>query len=113
MSALEETLLFQIKAEGLPIPEREKRFHETRKWRFDFYWPEIRVACEVEGGTYRTSRHTTGVGFHNDCEKYNNAALLGILVLRVDSKHIKDGSAIDWLRKALCSDQDMTLLVGQ
>ena len=110
MSALEEELFLQIKAEGLPLPERESRFHETRRWRFDFFWPDKQVACECEGGTWGRgkSRHTTGSGFHKDAEKYNEAALLGILVLRVDAKQVKDGSAINWLKKALCLHQVTT-----
>jgi hypothetical protein len=33
------------------------------------------VAAEIEGGTFTKSRHTTGIGFHNDCEKYNAATI--------------------------------------
>ena len=102
-STLEEELLFQMTQGGLPVPVREPRFHPTRRWRFDFYWPDQKVACEVEGGTWGRgkSRHTTGSGFHKDCEKYNEAGLLGILVIRVDAKHIKDGDAIRWVERAL------------
>lgn len=28
----------------------EYRFHPTRKWRFDFAIPHIKVAIEIEGG---------------------------------------------------------------
>ena len=96
-------MFLQVDAAKVPLPEREVRFHPTRKWRFDFYWPDHKVACEVEGGTWGRgkSRHTTGSGFHKDCEKYNEAALMGICVLRVDSKHIKDGDALRWVEQAL------------
>lgn len=109
MSELEETMHFQIRCmKHLPLPEREYKFHPKRKWRFDFAWPdpEHMLALEVEGGTFSgKSRHTTGVGYHNDCEKYNNATLLGWRIIRVDSKQVKSGQALEWVEKALLTDQ--------
>jgi hypothetical protein len=69
---------------GLPVPLYEFRFHETRKWRFDFYFPDVRLAIEVEGGAseYRRGRHMRAKGFLKDMEKYNAAAEQGIRVLR-------------------------------
>ena len=109
MSILEEKLLAQIIREGFPKPELEYRFHPVRQWRFDMYWPRpthiwrpIGIACEVEGGTFmKKSRHTSGVGFAKDAEKYNEAALMGIVVIRVTSTQITNGSAIEWLGRAL------------
>ena len=101
MSDLEETLLIQIKAAGLVIPEREVRFHPTRKWRFDFFWPDSKLACEVEGGIWIGGRHNRASSFLKDAEKYNEAALLGITVLRVCDKHIKDGAALTWIERGL------------
>lgn len=43
---------------GLSAPEPEHRFHESRRWRFDYAWPEHRVALEVEGGVWTRGRHT-------------------------------------------------------
>jgi very-short-patch-repair endonuclease len=60
----------------------EYRFHPTRKWRFDFAWPENKRAMEVEGGVWTGGRHTRGSGFLKDCEKYNAAASLGWRVFR-------------------------------
>ena len=108
MSALEDRLLKQLVEEGFPEPELEYRFHPVRKWRFDMYWPRpahiwrpLGVACEVEGGTYSGGRHVRGKGYEGDCEKYNEASLMEIVVIRVTSKHISDGSAIKWLGRAL------------
>ena len=95
------TLLLMIAADRLPLPEREVRFHETRKWRFDLAWPAARVAVEIEGGSYVGGRHTTGPGFWRDLEKYNEAALAGWTVIRVTPRMITDGSAIAWLSRAL------------
>ncbi len=60
----------------------EYKFHPARKWRFDYAFPDILVALEVEGGVWTGGRHTRGKGFMGDIEKYNEAALLGWKVLR-------------------------------
>lgn len=91
-SALEETLRLQLEHRGLE-PVREHRFHTRRKWRFDFAFLAELVAVEVEGGTWSTSRHTTGQGFADDCEKYNAAAIAGWCVLRYTDKAINSGLA--------------------
>lgn len=70
------------KAVGIPKPVQEFRFHLTRKWRFDFAWPDQKVALEVEGGVWTGGRHTRGSGFIKDMEKYNEAAGLGWRVFR-------------------------------
>lgn len=77
-----------FRAMGLPAPEPEHRFHESRRWRFDYSWPEHRVALEVEGGVWTRGRHTRPLGFLNDCQKYNNAAALGWIVLRVTPQNL-------------------------
>ena len=64
----------------------EHRFHATRKWRFDYAVPSLRIALEVEGGVWTGGRHTSGAGFLRDIEKYNEAALNGWLVLRCTPK---------------------------
>ena len=100
-SELEETLLWQIKAEGLPMPEREYRFHDTRRWRFDFAYPSHMVGIECEGGTWAGGRHTRGSGFEKDCEKYNAAAGLGWAVLRFTKGMIDDLTAIETIKGVL------------
>ncbi|MCC6475013.1 MAG: hypothetical protein IT514_14870, partial [Burkholderiales bacterium] len=66
------TLAFdrQCAAFSLPPPVAEHRFHETRRWRFDWAWPDHRVAIEIEGGVWTAGRHTRGQGFLADIEKY-------------------------------------------
>lgn len=98
---LEDALAFQIKAAGLPIPEREWRFHPTRRWRFDFAWPGDKLAVEVEGGVFVQGRHSRGVGMLADMEKYASAVLMGWRVLRVAAPHIKSGEALQWIEGAL------------
>lgn len=64
----------------------EHRFHDTRKWRFDYAVPSLRIALEVEGGVWTGGRHTSAMGFLGDMEKYNEAALNGWVVLRCTPK---------------------------
>lgn len=67
---------------GLPFVQ-EYKFHPSRKWRFDYAIPKIGVAIEYEGmSKNKKSRHATITGYAGDCEKYNEAALLGWLVFR-------------------------------
>ena len=95
------TLLFQVKALGLPEPVREYRLCLGRRWRFDLAWPVERVACEVEGGIWVAGRHVRGGGFEADCEKYNTALCGGVKVLRVTPRMIEDGRAAGWLERLL------------
>lgn len=68
---------------GLPKPMTELRFHATRKWRFDYAWPDHKIALEIEGGAWTNGRHTRGAGFIADMAKYNAAQEIGWRVFRV------------------------------
>lgn len=94
-SYAEDIFALHCKLRKLPEPDREYRFHPERRWRFDFAWPTKKVAIEVEGGTWTNGRHSRGNGFENDCEKYNEAAILGWTVLRFTTRQVKRGIAID------------------
>jgi len=85
-SNLERFALLMINAAGLPQPEKEYRFHPTRKWRFDFAYPAQKIAIEIEGAVWFAGRHTRGSGFLADCEKYNTAVSLGWKVFRFGVK---------------------------
>jgi len=92
-SKYEEAFAYQVKIFGLPEPVREFRFHKTRKWRFDFCWPDHKLAVEIEGGVWTRGRHTRGSGFTQDAEKYNAAALDGWKVLRFTGTQVMHGEA--------------------
>jgi len=109
MSKLEEELDLQLKLAKFPTPIREYRIFANvkkvglikKKSRCDFVWPEHMLIVEVEGGIWTNGRHVRGTGFINDCEKYNEATLLGYKVLRVTAEHIKTGQALNWIEEAL------------
>ena len=92
-SALEEAFAVQLRAAGLPEPVREYVFAKPRRWRFDFAWPYLLVACEVEGGSWVNGRHNRGSGFEADLVKYNSATLLGWTVLRFSGELVRSGEA--------------------
>lgn len=87
---LENKFLFIWKALNGPELVREHRFVSNRKWRFDFAHLETCVAIEIEGGTWgkKKSRHTTGKGYADDCEKYNAAQDLFWKVFRLTADMI-------------------------
>ena len=94
-SKLEGTFLLYWRALKGPQLEPEVQFHPDRKWRFDFAIRSIRVAIEIEGGTYCGGRHTRPEGFARDCEKYNAASMLGWTVLKLDRKMIKERKRLE------------------
>ena len=100
-SSLETALALQIRALNLPEPEQEFRFHKTRRWRFDFAWPELMLAVEVEGGTFSNGRHSRGKGFEEDCIKYGSAMELGWNIYRCTGGMVKSGVAIDSIIKLI------------
>ena len=100
-SALERAMAYQMRVSGLPLPSREYRFDPVRRWRFDFAWPERRVALEVEGGVWTGGRHCRPRGFQGDAEKYNAATLAGWSVLRVTADDVRSGRALDVISKRL------------
>lgn len=65
----------------------EYRFCE-RRWRFDFAWPDKKVALEI-GGKIRSDARR-----RNDVYKYSRAVALGWRVVRVkDANSLADAEA--------------------
>jgi very-short-patch-repair endonuclease len=85
---------------GLPPPVAELQFEPLRRWRFDFSWPDAKIALEVEGGIWSGGRHTRGAGFVGDMAKYNHAARLGWRVLRVQPKELLTLATVQLVREA-------------
>lgn len=76
-------------AKGMPMPLEQFEFHSERKWRFDFAWPALRVAVEIQGMVNGTpGRHQRTAGYSNDCDKLNAAIELQWFVLQFTSVHL-------------------------
>jgi hypothetical protein len=88
-------------ARGLPAPVAEYRFAPPRRWRFDWAWPDQRVALEVQGGIFVAGRHSRGAGLLKEHEKMNAAAALGWRLLYTTPRQVADGTVGDILARAL------------
>lgn len=113
MSKLEEKVASDLKALGLMDGcERQYRFHPTRKWLFDFAWPEAvihgepsRLALEVNGGTYLQGKfrgaHSRGNRQREDYCKWTEASLMGWTLILVDSVDVRKGIHVERVLRAM------------
>ena len=104
MSEGEEALAFQLTAAKIPF-EREVRFDEARKYRFDFVivvspLSDLRIALEVEGGAWNGG-HKRGAKADTDCEKQNLAMHDGWKMYRFTPAMVDDGRALATVERAL------------
>jgi len=88
-SYLEERFERVIRFHNMPEPIREFVFKSTSpdikgRWRFDFAWKELKIAVEIDGGTYNNGGHVQGKRYEVDCKKNNAAQMDGWVVLRAD-----------------------------
>ncbi|WOE31962.1 MULTISPECIES: hypothetical protein [unclassified Acinetobacter] len=100
LNEFEEKLARELKTLNIEF-EREFKFHQTRKWRADFYLIGKMILVEVEGGIWLggKGRHTSGKGYLGDMEKYNAAQELGYSVIRFSTAQVKSGMAIGQIEK--------------
>jgi len=104
-SDLEQLFAFQVKAAGLPEPEREVCVIPGRKFRFDFCWREARLLVEINGGTFTRGGHSTGTGIRRDYTKQNLCQIAGYKLLTFDADMVKSGQALDFTEKMLRGDK--------
>ncbi len=83
---------------NIPEPAKEYKFHPTRRWKFDFAWPDKKIGCEVDGGLWTFGRHNRPVTMIKDNEKFNNAALLGWRIFKFTPQQFKNGEAAEFLQ---------------
>jgi very-short-patch-repair endonuclease len=70
-----------------------------REWAFDWALPEHKVAVELDGYTYHTSR----AGWLKDMEKFNYATLQGWRVFHITPDDFRNGHA-DLLMEKILSE---------
>lgn len=108
--SLEDDMALQIRAAGLPTPEREAMVIPGRRYRSDFAWPAQRVVLEVEGGIFAqrnrggTSGHSSAAGILRDIEKSNLYTIHGWRLIRAAAPHVRNGEALGWICDALGID---------
>lgn len=98
-SSWEDYYHVQLVEAKLPLPVKEYKFLKNRKFRFDFAWPEVKLAVEIDGNVYQTSRHTSGTGYTRDCEKFALAAIEGYRVVRATTGQVSSGQLIEWTKE--------------
>ena len=96
-------LLRDMRALVLPEPVAEYRFCD-RRWRLDIAWPDKRLGCECDGGTWSGGRHVRGAGYESDCRKINTATLMGWKVLRFTGGMVESGEAAAMIEQALATE---------
>ena len=106
--------LVQLQALGLPAPVPEFRFAPPRRWAFDFAFLADKIAIECEGGTWIPGggRHTRGVGFARDCQKYGEAFARGWTVLRATPAMFNDGTVATWLERRMTAPAAIRAQMG-
>lgn len=99
-SKFEEAFHWQLKhatdiADGIP----NYRFDLNRKWEFDFAWPDVLIAVEIEGGIWRKGggAHSHPTNILRDIEKYNHAARAGWRIFRFTTDMVDSGEALVFL----------------
>jgi len=68
-------------------------------WRFDFAWPELKIAVEIDGAPGKGG-HTTAKGYTRDRVRDTEAMILGWTVFRFTGSHVQRGYAINALIRA-------------
>jgi hypothetical protein len=75
----------------------------SRAWVADFCWPDQKVVCEVQGGTWKMGGHSSGVGIERDCTKAVTLAAAGWLMFPLTRKMLerRDGLFVRQLGQAI------------
>lgn len=102
-----------LRAAKLPEPVAEYRFWPGRKFAFDYAWPEVKVALEIEGAVYTQGRHTRGAGYVSDMRKYSEAAIRGWCLIRLTPDQLHQQSGETLIRRALASRAGVSAVGGR
>lgn len=76
--------------------QRQHRFHEDRRFRFDFAFLPEQLAIEVDGAVHRIKRQ-----FRSDRDKGQVAMLRGWRILRVGNDQVRSGEAISLVKRLI------------
>lgn len=72
--------------------EKEYKFDNIRRFRFDLALPIYKIAIEFEGGVFSKGGHTRGMVYTSNCDKYNLANDYGWKVYRYTVKHTESNN---------------------
>lgn len=94
-SLAEAVLLNRIRELHLPEPQTQVQLISWRKYRYDFAWPEYKIAVELQGGVHGNEsrgRHTRGAGYEEDCTKLALAQIAGYACLYLTPGMVDKGT---------------------
>lgn len=85
----------------------EHKFHETRRWRFDYAILEYKIAIEKDGGVWMKGggAHSRPQNILRDMEKLTQASVLGWTVIRRTPNQINSSETIDLIRQSIKNKQ--------
>ena len=98
------TIVLKWFAEHRLFPVAEHKFDAGRRWRFDFAWPEEKVALEVQGGLLSGGRHSRGPALLKEHEKLNAAARQGWRIFFTIPQNLCMTETIEMLRAAMSKE---------
>lgn len=78
---------------------KEYKFEPNRRWRADYFIPDLKLCIEVEGGVWTNGRHTRGSGFLGDMEKYNAMTCKGFKLIRVTPTDLIKQSTLNLIKE--------------
>ena len=97
-----EKFAYALHASKIGGVHPEFQFHPDRKWRFDYAWPQAKLAVEIDGFGYG---HQAQQSMSADNEKANAAVERGWRVLRYNSRDLgsieKVKAAVDQVSRVL------------
>ena len=107
---LEAAFKEMLRLNGIPLDQQHFRFHPARQWEFDFAWPALKLAVEVDGaGPGGMGRHQRHAGYVADCEKFEAALLAGWRVYRIPGVWIAKGKRRIWRAEMLAALRNLIL----
>ena len=85
----------QLTEAGIGGWEQNVRFIPGRRFEADFFWKDLRLVAEVDGGLYLPKGGHNGAGAEGDRVRDILAARHGIVTHRFATKHVANGFAIE------------------
>jgi hypothetical protein len=78
------------------------RAHDYRPhYRWDFAWPDLKVAVECNGGVWSGGAHGRPKGILRDYDKANRGRLAGWTLIAVTQRDVTSGEALRLIARAL------------
>ena len=93
-SYLEKVFFRIIQINSIPIPKREYKFHQ---FRFDYAWPSLLLAVELDGSQHYKYRQQ----YQSDCRKNNIAVSEGWAIIRADREIMTEAAFIKILKTTI------------